>query len=162
MTAAVDPEAWKQHAECRGMNPDLFLPPRGDNRALAAAKTVCGRCPVRQECLDYALDMNERTGVWGGTSERQRREMRRDRGRNALVPMTDQVRQLAPQFDGVVFTAADLQKRLNLRSHSGIVPALKRLIDAGEVECVRPFVSSQKPSLYQFSGGGGSPARSTA
>lgn len=149
-TAAVDPEAWKQHAECRGLNPDMFLPTRGDNRALEAAKRVCNRCPVRTECLDYALKMNERTGVWGGVSERQRREMRRKLNPAGPTITHRIVTELNPDR---VYTAAEVQRALNLRSHSGVVPALQRAVEAGQVELVRPFQGSQRPSLYKLCGG---------
>jgi WhiB family redox-sensing transcriptional regulator len=69
--------AWPAHALCQGVNPDLFFPPRGgDTRE---AKQVCAVCPVRVECLDYALELGEKFGIWGGLSERERRKIRHDR-----------------------------------------------------------------------------------
>jgi WhiB family redox-sensing transcriptional regulator len=68
---------WMADAACRGMNPDLFFPERGGSTA--EAKAVCAGCPVRVECLDYAITNFEKLGLWGGTSERQRRAMRRRR-----------------------------------------------------------------------------------
>ena len=61
-------------AECRGMDPELFLPQRGDATPPAAI-AACARCPVRAECLACAIDHKE-VGYWGGTSERKRRELR--------------------------------------------------------------------------------------
>ena len=67
-------EPWMVRAACRGLDPDLFFPVRGED--LRAAKAVCATCDVRDECLDYALRTHETCGVWGGTSERQRRRLR--------------------------------------------------------------------------------------
>jgi WhiB family redox-sensing transcriptional regulator len=65
---------WIEHAACRGLDPDLFHPDRGE--AIQPAKQVCATCPVRQPCLDYALAMKIQHGVWGGLSERERRRIR--------------------------------------------------------------------------------------
>ena len=64
---------------CRGLNPEVFMPPRGDIGPVEAARAICRPCPVRQECLEYALEHNF-VGVWGATSDRQRRQMK-GRGR---------------------------------------------------------------------------------
>lgn len=71
--------AWMKQAACRGCNPDLFFPTRGDNAQVKEAKAICARCPVRSECLEHALDTGESLGVWGGMSERQRKTERRRR-----------------------------------------------------------------------------------
>ena len=65
---------WIAHAACRGVDPNLFHPERGQNSQ--AAKSVCRACEVREECLEYALKY-ERIGVWGGTTEAERKVMRR-------------------------------------------------------------------------------------
>jgi len=68
---------WWTFAECRGVNPELFFPERGEGRAEgAAAKAVCALCKVREPCLEYALANGEKSGVWGGVSERDRRRLR--------------------------------------------------------------------------------------
>ena len=69
--------AFMDLGSCRGMDPDIFFPDRGES--LAPAKAVCAECIVRDECLEFALDQGERFGVWGGTSERERRKLRRAR-----------------------------------------------------------------------------------
>lgn len=74
--AALD-TTWKQHAECVGSDPDLFFPERGEDAS--QAKAICAVCPVRAACLNHALVAVERHGIWGGTSERERRRMRRRR-----------------------------------------------------------------------------------
>ena len=68
--------SWMDVAECKGMDPELFHPNRGEDTA--AAKAVCVKCLARVECLEYALTNNEKVGIWGGTSERERRAMRRE------------------------------------------------------------------------------------
>jgi WhiB family redox-sensing transcriptional regulator len=67
-------ETWRHDAACRGMDPDLFFPERGE--APAPAVAVCARCPVRDECFAYALAHGEKFGVWGGLPETRRRRLR--------------------------------------------------------------------------------------
>ena len=73
-------ETWKDRAACRGENPELWFP-RGDDerhynkrvRALTmTARAICERCPVQTDCLQYALDVDERHGMYGGLTERER------------------------------------------------------------------------------------------
>jgi WhiB family redox-sensing transcriptional regulator len=69
-------EDWPASAACRGSDPDaLFVQGAAQNRA----KTVCGGCPVRTECLADALDHQIEFGVWGGMTERERRALLRRR-----------------------------------------------------------------------------------
>lgn len=77
------PRPWMADAECRGMNPDLFLPNRGDSNGERNAKAVCHACPVRSECLEYALAEHIQIGIYGGTSAKQRRTIARQRGEAA-------------------------------------------------------------------------------
>lgn len=68
---------WQLAALCRGADPDVFFHPeaeRGPRRTARedAAKAVCNECPVRQMCLQHALDVREPYGVWGGLSEDER------------------------------------------------------------------------------------------
>ena len=65
---------WYDEAECKGLDPSLFYPDRGDSTA--EAKAVCAMCPVQVQCAEHALATMEKNGVWGGTSERQRKAMR--------------------------------------------------------------------------------------
>lgn len=69
-------QKWTEDAICAQIDPDLFFPEKG--ASIQQAKRVCDSCPVRQQCLDAALRNNERFGIWGGLSERERREYRRD------------------------------------------------------------------------------------
>lgn len=69
---------WRERAACRGLDPGLFHPERGPlaEAQTDAARAVCGGCVVRMTCLLVALEDPTCLGVWGGTSERQRRRMR--------------------------------------------------------------------------------------
>lgn len=70
---------WMRYGLCRD-TPDVnFFPERGES--LGPAQAVCAQCVVRVRCLEYALQTNQQDGVWGGTSERQRRRMRRTQQR---------------------------------------------------------------------------------
>ncbi len=75
----VDSEerGWQDHANCLGVDPDLFFPERG--ASTREAKEVCRGCVVREDCLEYALANGEKFGIWGGLSERERRRIRRAR-----------------------------------------------------------------------------------
>lgn len=67
-------------AACRDHDPELFFPltAHGPGSAqLAEAKAVCGGCPLQRGCLQWAMDTGQEAGVWGGTSEDERRAMRR-------------------------------------------------------------------------------------
>lgn len=70
---------WRQRAACRSLDPDLFFPIGSTGTAadqIEAAKAVCRSCSVRTECLEFALATNQEAGVWGGTSEEERRALR--------------------------------------------------------------------------------------
>lgn len=72
---------WREHAACRGIDPDVFYPVSDEEAE--PARAVCEQCPVRQACLEYALTSREREGVWGGATERERRRIIRQRRRTA-------------------------------------------------------------------------------
>ena len=67
--------AWQDDALCAQTDPEAFFPEKGGSTR--AAKRVCRACTVRAECLDYALAHQERFGIWGGFSERERRRLER-------------------------------------------------------------------------------------
>ena len=74
------PDQWRLRALCRSVDPDLFFPVGTTGLALeqiAEAKAVCSMCCVNEQCLEYALATNQDSGVWGGTSEEERRSLRR-------------------------------------------------------------------------------------
>lgn len=73
----VSAENWRDHAACIGLDPETFFPARGE-RIDPTVEAACARCPVRAQCLDHALHF-EKFGYWAGTSERQRRQLRKAR-----------------------------------------------------------------------------------
>jgi WhiB family redox-sensing transcriptional regulator len=68
---------WMRQAACSGTAKELFFPARGESAT--EPKAVCVGCPVRSECLEYALALGEKHGIWGGLSERERRRLRAQR-----------------------------------------------------------------------------------
>ena len=73
--AQEGPHAWQDKALCAQTDPEAFFPEKGGSTR--EAKKVCSSCEVRAECLDYALAHDERFGIWGGLSERERRKLKR-------------------------------------------------------------------------------------
>ncbi len=69
------PLAWQHQALCAQTDPEAFFPEKGGSTR--EAKSICATCEVRAECLEYALGNDERFGIWGGLSERERRRLRR-------------------------------------------------------------------------------------
>ena len=66
---------WQERALCAQTDPEAFFPEKGGSTR--EAKKVCTGCEVRAECLEYALENDERFGIWGGLSERERRKLRK-------------------------------------------------------------------------------------
>jgi len=64
---------WLVFSACRDANPSLFFP--STREETEQALSICASCPVRPECLDYALEAVERFGIWGGTTEKRRRQL---------------------------------------------------------------------------------------
>lgn len=86
----IDPEdiSWHLKASCLGVDPDLFFS-EVDN-STTEAKSVCGGCVVREQCLEYALATNEQWGVWGGLSRKERRTLTKIRlGTNPTMTDSD-------------------------------------------------------------------------
>ncbi len=67
--------AWQTDALCAQTDPESFFPEKGGSTR--DAKKICTTCEVRSDCLEYALSNDERFGIWGGLSERERRKLRR-------------------------------------------------------------------------------------
>ncbi len=77
---SIENNDWREYSACRDTDPDLFFPIGTTGPAIEqieTAKTVCRRCQVQRECLEYALATNQDSGIWGGTSEEERRALRR-------------------------------------------------------------------------------------
>ncbi len=76
VTSASDDLEWQGRALCAQTDPEVFFPEKGGSTA--QAKAVCRGCEVTAECGEYALAHDERFGIWGGLSERDRRKVKRD------------------------------------------------------------------------------------
>ena len=79
---------WVHSALCKDEDPELFFPLGNSGPAafqVQEAKAVCSRCPVRLQCLEWAMATAQDSGVWGGLSEEERRALRR-RGHRSLRP----------------------------------------------------------------------------
>ena len=72
---ADNPLAWQSDSLCAQTDPEAFFPEKGGSTR--DAKKICGSCEVRASCLEYALHNDERFGIWGGLSERERRKLRK-------------------------------------------------------------------------------------
>ena len=70
-----DEQEWQERALCAQTDPEAFFPEKGGSTR--EAKQICNSCDVRSECLEYALGHDERFGIWGGLSERERRRLKR-------------------------------------------------------------------------------------
>ena len=80
-------ESWQARAACRGPQAEVFFPPsrleRKEERLVRErhAKTICRTCPVRPDCLQYALRIREPHGIWGGLNEAERKQLLERPGR---------------------------------------------------------------------------------
>jgi len=75
--------SWTEEANCKGADADLFFPERG--ASTRKAKAICRACSVQSECLEYAIRTNQDSGIWGGTTEEERKSIRRQYRKTGLV-----------------------------------------------------------------------------
>jgi WhiB family redox-sensing transcriptional regulator len=69
---------WRDSAACSGLPHAIFFPfGEAIEDAIEGAKKICGICPVTEGCLEFALETNQRAGIWGGSSEDDRKALRR-------------------------------------------------------------------------------------
>jgi WhiB family redox-sensing transcriptional regulator len=73
--------SWRHQGACNGLDPAIFFP--DSDAASDEAKSICGICIVRAACLEHAIAVREKDGVWGGATERERRRIIRQRRRTA-------------------------------------------------------------------------------
>ncbi|GAA2963751.1 MULTISPECIES: WhiB family transcriptional regulator [Actinokineospora] len=71
----TEEQEWQERALCAQTDPEAFFPEKGGSTR--EAKRICLGCEVRSECLEYALAHDERFGIWGGLSERERRKLKK-------------------------------------------------------------------------------------
>ena len=88
INGGLDGEGWRASALCAETDPEAFFPEKG--RSTAEPKKVCMRCPVRVQCLEYALRNDENFGIWGGLSSTERNRLKRKQGDKA--PTASQLR----------------------------------------------------------------------
>ena len=77
VTGLARGEDWRSAAACQATDPDLFFPVSGSGKSLEQverAKAICAACPVRQDCLAFALRIGQADGIWGGLTEEERRK----------------------------------------------------------------------------------------
>jgi len=74
-SASDDEDQWQERALCAQTDPEAFFPEKGGSTR--EAKRICLGCEVKDSCLEYALANDERFGIWGGLSERERRRLKR-------------------------------------------------------------------------------------
>ena len=79
----MQPTEWASQGRCRGMDPQVFFPT--DGVGVQEAAEICRACPVRRECLEYALVNRIQHGVFGGVSERGRERLLRQRRRSSVT-----------------------------------------------------------------------------
>lgn len=115
-------------AKCRGLNPDIFFPVRG--ASVREAKAVCAECSIRLACFEYAMINHEDHGVWGGTSERQRRDLRpkyrrlgKDQPISKIAPQ--------PERNPVLFQRAMEQRTLSPRTLA--IPIAETLVESPKI-----------------------------
>lgn len=89
--SGFDSGSWRHLAACREVDPKLFFPVGTAGPAVeaqvAGAKAICAACPIRGECLRFAVTTNQEYGIWGGLDEHERRDLRRQWRRRARRQM---------------------------------------------------------------------------
>jgi WhiB family transcriptional regulator, redox-sensing transcriptional regulator len=161
MTAtAVGERVWRAPVEpsrdpraaCRGVDPELFFP--GSDESAEPALRVCRSCPIEADCLAWALAKQETWGVWGGTTERRRRQILRARARG-VQPAASSYGEIVPLAEtylrgnpGVAFTPTQVARAIGKHPRS-VETAVKRLVTTGRARLV-----GQRPRRYAAPGTG--------
>jgi WhiB family redox-sensing transcriptional regulator len=76
-------QPWRSQAACHGIDATVFYPDPDVEEDSLPAKDICAQCGVREACLEFALSVREKDGIWGGCTERERRRIIRQRRRSA-------------------------------------------------------------------------------
>ncbi len=80
LSLTIESDEWRRVAACRDTDPDLFFPVGTTGPAIeqiSTAKAVCAECEAQVDCLEFAIATNQDSGIWGGTSEDERRQLRK-------------------------------------------------------------------------------------
>jgi WhiB family redox-sensing transcriptional regulator len=85
--AAIDDLSWREDARCAQVDPELFFPEKG--QPTSDAKKICATCAVREQCLQWAMAANQRHGVWGGLTARERSSLARGEDSHATARNTE-------------------------------------------------------------------------
>ena len=81
MNLQITPPAWQAHTACTPDDTDLFYPDSAESpAAYAAAREICAACPVRTDCLEWAMELGDPHGMWGGLTGRERQRLAQQRG----------------------------------------------------------------------------------
>lgn len=98
MNTLPEPPDWTEDALCAQVDPEAFFPEKG--ASVREAKSICARCDVRDQCLEYALDNDERFGIWGGLCAAELRKVKRARRTPAEVEQARAIRhRLRPELE---------------------------------------------------------------
>jgi len=111
----IIPEPWVQKGLCTETDPEMFFPEKGGSTR--QAKSICGGCDVREQCLEYAMRTDERFGIWGGLSERERRQLRPKVERPMLTRTPQQEADLE-QMVAENFANTQIADRLGVSAHT--------------------------------------------
>lgn len=149
--------AWQTAAACAGADPEMFYPERGEDSR--PAKAVCAECTVATECLEFALANRETYGIWGGKSENQREQIRKERRAagqlNARQEAAATINQrVLKALDGGATTCTRLAERTGIRRQN-VRNALHRLRDAGLVHAAATVRVNGTNSIIWAAGPGG-------
>jgi WhiB family redox-sensing transcriptional regulator len=115
---SVETRNWARRAMCQDLNTEDFYPQRGESTV--HIKMICRSCPVVKPCLEYSMRNMEKFGIWGGTSERERRKMRTARARNAKADMHISITNLIKQF-GINLSTLDNSELDDFSGEDGYV-----------------------------------------
>jgi WhiB family redox-sensing transcriptional regulator len=91
MRLAWQQDDWQSQGACLHADPDVFFPISFGGASatqIRTARAICSGCPVRSECIDFALEHREIQGIWGGTTDDERKKLRRARARSAAGAAT--------------------------------------------------------------------------
>lgn len=124
----ITPMAWADDAACVSVGSAIFYPPKGalSNSFYAQARAVCNTCTVAAQCLEYALETDERHGMWGGASPEQRDRILKERGKRRLPPYVSRASRerarsdaLLPRYEALI---AAHGSSIDLANELGITP----------------------------------------